>query len=836
MALNSQKTFDNSRAEYCETKLEIYLKVSELRNADFVGQSDPFCVVYVNNFTKTASHSKNQLNTQNGRHNNRIGSARHALSTRASQLPSLPIPGNRTRLAQRQHPWELVGRTDVINNTLNASFPNPFKISYFFERSQQIAIDVYDADGRNSNLLTHDYLGSAEFSISALIRAKGQCLKLPLRMEAHPTRQCGFLTVIGEESVRKRLLKMDVGLTMFKRPCMMGSFGGPFLVISRRAPAPDNKWMRIYQSKSAARRDRAHNAARWSFMFDAIRESFERISLGRQDTQLRFEVLFTIRLRDRVVAAVDMSLAEWISRNSIADLFDPDVRGRGEGAKPKGQLTLRSYEEVEEPQFVDYIMGGCEISLVIGIDFTASNGDSLQPNSLHFCDQFHANEYELAIRGVGDILAEYDSDNCFPAYGFGAKTPPDFERVSHCFALTGASDPICYRVDGVLTAYRKALYNVRLSGPTEFSLLIQTAARHAEAELRNHPQAYTILLIVTDGVINDLEETTQSIVEASRLPLSIVIIGVGDADFSAMDLLDGDEIPLSTNRCRDIVQFVPFRLFQNSPDMLVSKVLEEIPNQLVQYFTMQGIQPNPPSHDVPNGIEAIAQEPVPQGNVSMPHENNVHGAETSAPLKTSQAHAAVADPQAALPHIPQHQQESHMEREQYTIVQYGASQAVYPKQTGHTDHPSRQNGNTILSSCDGSFSEHHANPGQFVQGMDQRVYGSVNGFVPPGSNRMGYHSLQYSPNNGELVQHPVAAHMQSPLGAHHADAQLPNPVQYAHSQASYEHYNQHQHTEAQGGRTHHQAGPASHPPQNSPHEDQSNGQSHIQLANSSPVQ
>lgn len=34
--------------------------------------------------------------------------------------------------------------------------------------------------------------------------------------------------------------------------------------------------------------------------------------------------------------------------------------------------------------FLDYIFGGCEISLQIAVDFTASNGEVSNPNSLHF--------------------------------------------------------------------------------------------------------------------------------------------------------------------------------------------------------------------------------------------------------------------------------------------------------------------------------------------------------------------------------------------------------------------------------------------------------------------
>ena len=57
-------------------------------------------------------------------------------------------------------------------------------------------------------------------------------------------------------------------------------------------------------------------------------------------------------------------------------------------------------------------------------------------------------------------------------------------------------------------------------------------------------QKYNILLIITDGVISDLQKTIDQIVYGSELPLSIIIVGVGSADFSAMDELDADETPL----------------------------------------------------------------------------------------------------------------------------------------------------------------------------------------------------------------------------------------------------------------------------------------------------
>lgn len=62
----------------------------------------------------------------------------------------------------------------------------------------------------------------------------------------------------------------------------------------------------------------------------------------------------------------------------------------------------------------------------------------------------------------------------------------------------------------------------------------------------------------------DLENTIDEVVRGSGLPLSIIIVGVGSANFKKMDVLDADDDPLYSKTHkkymeRDIVQFVPYR-------------------------------------------------------------------------------------------------------------------------------------------------------------------------------------------------------------------------------------------------------------------------------------
>ena len=110
-------------------------------------------------------------------------------------------------------------------------------------------------------------------------------------------------------------------------------------------------------------------------------------------------------------------------------------------------------------------------------------------------------------------------------------------------------------------------------------------------------QKYTILLIITDGVISDMQKTTDAIVYGSGLPLSIIVVGVGDADLSKMDVLDADDTPLYSQRYHkhmsaDIVQFVPFMEFRHNPMALAKETLEEVPGQMLDYFKKKKIEPN----------------------------------------------------------------------------------------------------------------------------------------------------------------------------------------------------------------------------------------------------
>ncbi|XP_077865156.1 copine-8-like [Saccoglossus kowalevskii] len=182
-------------------------------------------------------------------------------------------------------------------------------------------------------------------------------------------------------------------------------------------------------------------------------------------------------------------------------------------------------------------------------------------------------------------------------------------------------NPFCAGIEGVMQAYQQSLRVVQLYGPTNFAPIINHVARFASAY--QDGSNYFILLILTDGIISDMEHTKEAIVTASSLPMSIIIVGVGPAEFDAMEVLDADTQRLSSRGRyaeRDIVQFVPFRDYLSggtsvllSQARLAKDVLAEVPDQVLLWMKKRGIKPK---ESPPEQRSTIGQ--APQGSVRQP--------------------------------------------------------------------------------------------------------------------------------------------------------------------------------------------------------------------------
>uniref|UniRef100_A0A673MGP8 Copine-3-like n=1 Tax=Sinocyclocheilus rhinocerous TaxID=307959 RepID=A0A673MGP8_9TELE len=477
--------------------------------------------------------------------------------------------------------WFEVDRTERVKNCLSPKFAKKFVVDYYFEVVQKLRFGLYDIDNKTIDLSDDDFLGEFECSLGQIVSSSK--LTRPLVLKNKKPAGKGTITVKVHDISHHIYLRCGCLRIIFFHKDFFGK-SDPYLEFYRQT---ETGWQLAHRTEVV----KNNLNPCWRPFKIPLRS----LCAGDMEKPIKVESVFI---------GCSKKLFYNIKKQAEFECINSKKKQKKKNYKNSGVVSI-----TKEYTFLDYIMGGCQINFTVGIDFTGSNGDPKSPDSLHYISPQGVNEYLSAIWSVGLVVQDYDSDKMFPAFGFGAQIPPTWQ-VSHEFPLNfNPTNPFCAGVEGVVEAYRMCLPQVKLYGPTNFAPIINHMARFAQQALQqNTASQYYVLLIITDGVITDMDQTRGAIVAASRLPMSIIIVGVGKADFTDMEILDGDDGRLRSIKgepaVRDIVQFVPFRKFQNSPKEELAKcVLAEVPGQVVTFFNMMKLLP-PKSNtpvDAPNG-------------------------------------------------------------------------------------------------------------------------------------------------------------------------------------------------------------------------------------------
>uniref|UniRef100_A0A8D3AJK3 Copine IVb n=1 Tax=Scophthalmus maximus TaxID=52904 RepID=A0A8D3AJK3_SCOMX len=463
--------------------------------------------------------------------------------------------------------WFEVDRTEVIRSSSSPVFSKIFLVDYYFEEVQRLRFELHDISSGNNGLRDADFLGAMECTLGQIVSQRK--LTKALLKQGNTAGKSSITAMLNMHvfPLKDFFSKSDPFLEIFR----MNDDGTESLV--HRTETVMNNLSPVWKSFKVSLNtlcsgdhDRELKCTVWDWD-----------SNGKHDFIGEFQTTY------KEVRA-EQEGKQW-------ECINPKYQMKKKNYRNSGVVTLNHCKIIKMYSFLDYIMGGCQIQFTVAIDFTASNGDPRNSCSLHYIHPYQPNEYLKALVAVGEICQDYDSDKMFPAFGFGALIPPDFKQE--------ASKPVsCVAgIQGVVEAYQNCLPKIQLYGPTNIAPIIQKVASSASEEMHTkEAMEYFILLILTDGVITDMADTREAIVHASHLPMSVIIVGVGNADFTDMQILDGDDGILRSPKgepvLRDIVQFVPFKDFKHaSPAALAKSVLAEVPNQVVDYYNAKGIKP-----------------------------------------------------------------------------------------------------------------------------------------------------------------------------------------------------------------------------------------------------
>ena len=254
-------------------------------------------------------------------------------------------------------------------------------------------------------------------------------------------------------------------------------------------------------------------------------------------------------------------------------------------AEVVGVVDLTSLPPAAAPiaaRFDNYMRQDCDIDFCVAVDFTSSNGDPRKEGSLHFQSPDLLNDYEETITAIGEALDVFSKTKDYSVWGFGAKFGGEVRHVFQCGATSTVQG-----VEGILTAYKSVFAtDLIMSGPTDFRSVIHASAVQAHKYHLSATESslqYTVLLVITDGVMENLQETQQKLASYSEVPLSVVFVGVGRSDFGPMYRL------CESHGRRCTTTFVEFRQHQHDPAAL-GEALRHVPAQLCEYMDLRGFR------------------------------------------------------------------------------------------------------------------------------------------------------------------------------------------------------------------------------------------------------
>ena len=136
---------------------------------------------------------------------------------------------------------------------------------------------------------------------------------------------------------------------------------------------------------------------------------------------------------------------------------------------------------------------------------------------------------------------------------------------------------------GALSIYHKAVLNTTFAGPTYFSGILRRFLSTVRYGMAKGFKEFYVLCIFTDGFIHDMAETKELVVTLSYLPVSIIILGIGDDNFDQMVELDADSHVLTDKNgraaARDVIQFVAFNEMKDLAQERVNGIMmQELPD------------------------------------------------------------------------------------------------------------------------------------------------------------------------------------------------------------------------------------------------------------------
>jgi hypothetical protein len=450
--------------------------------------------------------------------------------------------------------FTFIGSTEEFDDS-DLLFKKKFRMTYCFQKLQIVKVEIdYNDNIQVVNTSLGNILGSKELFVEMPFFYKGS------------TDDCSVIirAVVIKDENKNRVITINLITDLSNLP-----YSDYFVVIYNwHHPRRKEK---VWKSKETPGKE---------IIFTADMITLQDLCLGSYNRKITIEYY---GIYCGFVGSVIKTLGQ------LKDAMDnrDKIQILNEDGKEMGYFYV-SFSIENRSRFIDLVENGLQIKLSFAIDFTNSNLVYTNPNSLHYIGNHEKlNPYENCLRCFGELISSYDFNHKIALHGFGAIIPSTGD-TSHCFPISLTKDPIANGIEEAIKQYREALPKITLDGPTYLFPVFKENLDMLKDDDDCPTSIYHILVIITDGNNNDIDEMVRQLIKSERYPISVCIIGVGDENFSRMLQMDSRTKPLEDKDGykseRDMCQFVRYNDFKDRPDKMTEFMLNIIPSQVEAYY------------------------------------------------------------------------------------------------------------------------------------------------------------------------------------------------------------------------------------------------------------
>ncbi len=188
------------------------------------------------------------------------------------------------------------------------------------------------------------------------------------------------------------------------------------------------------------------------------------------------------------------------------------------------------YREIFPDRLFDYFSNDLLINFGIAIDYSMINTDDYLK---YHNPKREENVIFKILQCFEGVCETYDSDKWFPCFGFGGILS-NIRGVNHCFYLSKNNEPDISQMKNVMENYYSTIYGIEPGKVTQLGPLLKKIIQIVESYKQ---KTYHIFLIIIHKEMKDILDTADLLHETSKLPISIVFIGLMEKETDDFGML-----------------------------------------------------------------------------------------------------------------------------------------------------------------------------------------------------------------------------------------------------------------------------------------------------------